>query len=76
MPQLRQVVGDQVLWLFNEVHELTDAAIAAGELADQLPSEWVAQQSQDLGRLLRRHQATISNQIDGMQEMRYREVLP
>jgi hypothetical protein len=36
------VVGDQVLWLFNEVHELTDAAIAAGELADQLPSEWLA----------------------------------
>jgi hypothetical protein len=55
MPQLGQVVRDQVLRLRNEVHELTDAAIAAAELADQLPPEWVAEQSQDLGRLLRRH---------------------
>ena len=33
-PELRQMVGDQVLGLADELHELADTAIAATELAD------------------------------------------
>ena len=34
VPELRQVVGDQVLRLADQLHELADTAIAATELAD------------------------------------------
>jgi hypothetical protein len=50
VPELRQVVRDQVLRLPDELHELPYAAIAATELDDQLPSQWIAQQPEDLRR--------------------------
>ena len=34
VPELRQVVGDQVLRLPDELHELANTAIATTELAD------------------------------------------
>ena len=42
------MVGDQVLRLPDELHELADPAIAAAELDDQLPSQRIAEQSEDL----------------------------
>ena len=56
-PELRQVVGDQVLRLPDELHELADTAIAATELADQLPSQRIAEQPEDLRRWRRSHAA-------------------
>ena len=55
MAELSQVVGDQVLRLPDELHELADTAIAATELADQLPSQRIAEQPEDLRRLCRFH---------------------
>jgi hypothetical protein len=49
------VVGDQVLRLPDQLHELADAAIAATKLADQLPSQRIAEQPEDLRRLRRSH---------------------
>ena len=51
VPELRQVVGDQVLRLPHQLHELTDTAITATELSDQLPSQRIAEQTEDLRRL-------------------------
>jgi hypothetical protein len=67
LSKLCQMVRDEVLWLSDELDEFTDSAIAAAELADQLPPQGLAEQSQDLGCLFRWHMETISNQIDGMQ---------
>ena len=67
MPQLRQVVGDQVLRLPDELHELADPAIAATELADQLPTQRIARAAEDLRRLCRSHTTTISVRIDSLQ---------
>ena len=55
VPELRQVVGDHVLRLPDELHELADTAIAATELDDQLPAQRIAEQSEDLRRLRRSH---------------------
>jgi len=55
VPELGQVVRDQVLRLPDQLHELADTAIAATELADQLPSQRIAEQSEDLRRLRRSH---------------------
>ena len=60
LPELRQVVGDQVLRLADELHELADTAIAATELDDQLPSQRIAEQPEDLRRLCRFHTAITS----------------
>ena len=51
-PELGQVVRDQVLRLADELHELADAAIAAPELDDQLPAQRIAEQPEDLRRLV------------------------
>ena len=48
VPELRQVVGHHVLRLPEQLHEFADTAIAATELADQLPSQRIAEQSEDL----------------------------
>ena len=53
--ELRQVVGDQVLRLPDELHELADTAIAAAELDDQLPSQRIAEQPEDLRPLCCSH---------------------
>ena len=53
--ELRQVVRDQVLRLPDVLHELADAAIASTELDDQLPSQRIAEQPEDLRRLRRSH---------------------
>ena len=58
--ELRQVVGDQVLRLPDQLHELADTAIAATELADQLPSQRIAEQPEDLRRLSCWHNGNIS----------------
>ena len=55
VPELRQVVGDDVLRLPDELYQLADPTIAATELADQLPAEWFAEQSEDLRRGCRFH---------------------
>ena len=55
VPELRQVVGDEVLRLPDQLHELADTTIAATELADQLPSQRIAEQPEDLRRLGRSH---------------------
>jgi hypothetical protein len=55
VPELREVVGDQVLRLPGELHELADAAIATTELDDQLPSQRIAEQPEDSRRLCRFH---------------------
>src|SRR4051794_12726216 len=61
VPEFRQVVGDQVLRLPDEVHELADAPIAATELHDELPSQRIAQQPKDLRRLDRFHSDNLSS---------------
>ena len=67
VPELRQVVRDQVLRLPDQLHELADPAIAATELADQLPSQRIAEQREDLRRLRRSHIAITSVRIDSLQ---------
>jgi hypothetical protein len=55
LPELGEVVRDHVLRLPDELHELADTAIAATELADQLPPKRIAEQPEDLRRLRRFH---------------------
>ena len=64
LSKLGQMVGNKVLWLANELHEFTNAAIAAAKLADQLPAQRLAEEPEDLGCLFRWHLETISNEID------------
>ena len=68
LPEFRQVVGHHVLGLAEQLHELTDTAIAATEFADELPAERIAEQSEDL-RWLRivEHRTITSDLIDAMQ---------
>src|SRR5437763_1394400 len=49
--ELRQVVGDQVLRLPDDLHELADSAVAPTELDDDLPSQRITEQAEDLRRL-------------------------
>ena len=49
--KLPEVVGDKVLRLAHEFHELADTTVAATELDDQLPPQRIAEQPEDLGRL-------------------------
>jgi hypothetical protein len=49
--QLAEVVGDQVLRLADPLHEFADAPVATAELGQQLPSQRLADQSQDRGWL-------------------------
>ena len=65
--EFRQVVGHQVLRLPDQLHELADPAVATTELADQLPSQRIAQQPEDLRRLGRSHSHTISVRFDSLQ---------
>src|SRR5205085_2642179 len=65
--ELRQVVGDQVLRLPYELHELAHAPIAAPELADQLPLQWIAEHPEDLRRLCQTHTAITSALFDVVQ---------
>src|SRR5262249_56202320 len=51
--QLAQVVGDEWLRLAQRRHELTDAAIAPGELVQQQPADRVPGELEDLGWLPR-----------------------
>ena len=60
VPELRQVVGDEVLRLPDELHELADPAIAAPELDDQLPAQRIAEQPEDLRRRCRSHSRITS----------------
>jgi hypothetical protein len=55
VPQLRQVVRDEVLRLADEVDELAHATVAATELADELPAQRIGQETEDLRRLRRLH---------------------
>ena len=55
LSELRQVVGDQVLRLAHELHELANTPIAATEFADQLPTQRIAEQSENLRRLCFSH---------------------
>lgn len=64
-----QVVRDQVLWLAHQLDEFTDAPIAAPELADQLPSQRLAEQPEDLRCPVRWHPPIISSRIDGIKEV-------
>ena len=59
--ELRQVVRDQVRRLPDQLHELADTAIAATELANQLPAQRIAEQAEDLWRLQRWHVPIRSN---------------
>jgi len=65
--ELRQVVGDQVLRLPDELHELANSAVAATELDDELPSQRIAEQPEDLRRRCRFHLSITSVWIDALQ---------
>ncbi len=66
--KLGQVVRHKVRRLPDELHELSDTAIAASELAEQLPSQRIAEQTEDRGWLRRlHHDAITSVWIDSMQ---------
>jgi hypothetical protein len=45
------VVRDQVLRLADEVHELANSAIAATQLADQLPPQRITEEPENFRRL-------------------------
>jgi hypothetical protein len=51
------MVRDHVLGLAYELHELADSTVTSPELADDVPSQRVAQQAEDPRRLCRRHTA-------------------
>jgi hypothetical protein len=53
--ELPQVVRHQVLRLLDELHELAHPSVAATELGDQLPSQWIAERPEDLWGLGRCH---------------------
>jgi hypothetical protein len=36
-----QVVGDQVLWLVDERHQLADSVVAPGQRGEKPPAQWV-----------------------------------
>ena len=65
--KLRQVVGDHVLRLPDELHELADPAIATTQLDDQLPSQRIAEQPKDVRRRRNFHSAITSDQLDSLQ---------
>src|SRR6185503_15473821 len=74
-PELTQVVRDEVLRLAHELHELADSPITVTELGDQLPSQRVAQQAEDLGRISSgAHSANISGPIDSLPVDGYRAI--
>src|SRR5581483_998473 len=50
IPQLGEVVRDQVLRLRDQPHQFADATIAATELGDELPAQWIAEESEDRRR--------------------------
>jgi hypothetical protein len=64
--EFSEVVGDQVLRLTHQIHQFADAAVAATECDDHLPSQRVTEQPEDLrcGRHL--HGVNISNEFDAV----------
>ena len=54
------MVGDQVLRLAHQPHELAHTTITATELDDQLPSQRIAEQPEDLWRLRGSHTTLAS----------------
>ena len=67
IPQLAQVVRDQVLRLTDQARQLVHHAVAPGQLAQQPPTQGMPRQLQELRRgdirvnLLRTHTQTITS---------------
>jgi hypothetical protein len=48
--QLTQVVGEQVLRLVEQRHQIADPKVALGECREQLPAQWVGGQPDERRR--------------------------
>ena len=49
-PELPEVVRDEVLGLSHQLSDLADPPVAAREVAQKLPAQWVRDQLQELKR--------------------------
>ena len=49
-PELPEVVRDEVLGLPHQLSDLADPPVAAREVAQKLPAQWVRDQLQELNR--------------------------
>ena len=63
-PELTEVVGDQALWLAEQVGELADLPVAAGQFGQQPPAQRMPGQPEEPGRSALHTDHNRSNQID------------
>ena len=65
--EFAQVVGDEVLGLFDELHELSDPTVAATELTHQLPTQRMVEHPDDLRHRRFLHATITSHSFDSIQ---------